>query len=186
MFRLFSTAIDVASGVFAVLPFLILLEILARRVIPSLPLKHLIGDGLLCCALTAALSVAGVPERLLLFLPAGLLLPLLFSPFQRLPHCAFYGLGLSLAVEALHLFSLRSSGLAGLCADTLGILAGYGLFRLFSALAPGVRSVCLLPDGSLERFPSLKKECAALTVSALAAALFLTPVMKGMFWSILL
>lgn len=58
MLQLLTYLIDIASGVLAVLPFLILLEIMAYRLIPSLPLQHLLGDGLLCLILAALLSRA--------------------------------------------------------------------------------------------------------------------------------
>ena len=56
-----SLFIDAASGALAVLPFLIILEIVARRLIPFLPLRHLVGEGMLSFLLAALLSVAQVP-----------------------------------------------------------------------------------------------------------------------------
>ena len=81
--------IDAASGVLAVLPFLIILEIAARRLIPVLPLRHLAGAGLLSFLLAALLSVAHVPG--LYQFCAGLRFSLV--PFSQIPvHPLWYAL----------------------------------------------------------------------------------------------
>ena len=48
MYYFLTILIDTGAGFFSMLPFLILLEILARKEIPYIPLKHLIGDGIFC------------------------------------------------------------------------------------------------------------------------------------------
>ena len=184
MLQLLTYLIDIASGVLAVLPFLILLEIMAYRLIPSLPLQHLLGDGLLCLILAALLSLTGVPGFLewkidfkinlipfsdisaapmqyffcfLLFLLPGFILALLY-PVLRSRRCILYGFLLSFTIELLRIFSVHSSSVDHLIVNTAGIFAGYALYMLICRFFP------------------------ALTASALAGALILSPVMKGMCW----
>lgn len=204
--------IDIASGVLAVLPFLILLEIMAYRLIPSLPLKHLLGDGLLCLILAALLSLAGVPGFFewkidctvnlipfsditaaplqylfcfLLFILPGFILPLLYPTLHNRRYCLLYGFLLSFTIELLRIFSVHSSSVDHLIVNTAGIVAGYALYMLICRFFPGFGASCLLPTECLRKHPSLKWEHVALTASALAGALVLSPVMKGMCWHML-
>ena len=64
MYYFLTILIDTGAGFFSMLPFLILLEILARKEIPYIPLKHLIGDGIFCFF---SLSNSG-PDRGAVFL----------------------------------------------------------------------------------------------------------------------
>lgn len=197
--------IDAVSGVLAVLPFLIILEIAARRLIPFLPLRHLVGDGILSFLLAALLSVAQVPGlyefcadlqfsltpfsqiRLypfwyalyfLFFFAVGAILPLLFSFFQKMSVCILYGLGISLLVELLRIFTLHTSGVDALIAAAAGIWGGYAFFLLLRRFFPAFCSSCLLTADCLSVHPSLKWESAMLTLSALGSALLFAPLIR--------
>lgn len=209
MLQLLTYLIDIASGVLAVLPFLILLEIMAYRLIPSLPLQHLLGDGLLCLILAALLSLTGVPGFLewkidfkinlipfsdisaapmqyffcfLLFLLPGFILALLYPVLRSRRRCILYGFLLSFTIELLRIFSVHSSSVDHLIVNTAGIFAGYALYMLICRFFPNFGTSCQLPQECLSKYPSLKWEHMALTASALAGALILSPVMKGICW----
>ena len=112
MYYFLTILIDTGAGFFSMFPFLILLEILARKEIPYIPLKHLIGDGIFCFFLSAILALTGVPSfyemrlpsgwnvapfqsiladpiqslgKILLFLPMGFLLPLCSGNIRSRP-----------------------------------------------------------------------------------------------------
>ena len=197
--------IDAASGVLAVLPFLIILEIAARRLIPVLPLRHLAGAGLLSFLLAALLSVAHVPGLyqfcaglrfslvpfsqipvhplwyalcFLFFLLLGTILPLLFTFFQKMGVCILYGFGFALTIELLRIFTLHSSGVDALIAAAGGACCGYFIFLLIRRMFPGFCASCLLTADCIRRHPALKWEGCLLTLSALGSALLLAPLIR--------
>lgn len=214
MFFFISILIDAGAGILSVLPFLILLEVLIRKLIPFLPLKHLIGCGIFCGFLSVVLSVTGVPaiyemqldininllpfvdltsntlqyiENILLFLPAGALLPLLYKKFQKLSRCALYGFLFSLAIELMQLFCFRTTDLDDLLTNTLGTIAGFGIFALLQKLYPPVADEFSIPAEKAEKLPALfELEVHFLTAAAWAGALLLTPVIKNIIWALVL
>lgn len=202
---MFSFFIDAVSGALAVLPFLIILEIAARRLIPILPLRHLIGDGIFSFLLAALLSIAQVPGfyefcadlefsfvpfsqitvhplwyglYFLFFLLLGTMLPLLFSFFQKMGVCILYGFGFALTIELLRIFTLHSSGVDALIAAVVGSFCGYSLFLLIRRMLPGFCASCLLTADCIRRHPALKWEGCLLTLSALGSALLLAPLIR--------
>lgn len=230
MYFIILLMIDAAAGFLSALPFLIILEILARRQIPALPLRHLIGDGIFCFFLSAILSVTGIPavyelkpgininlipfadlasntlqyaENLLLFLPVGFLLPVLFPHFRNALRCVRYGFFFSLAVELMQLFCLRATDIDDLIMNTLGCAAGYGLFLLLQNLCPALaqnfaplhtvneNAAEACPSGQVRRCNKkeppalLKLETHFLTAASWAGGLLLTPAIKELIWGIL-
>lgn len=213
MFFILSIIINATAGFLALLPFIILLEILAWKQIPALPLKHIAAGGVLCFFMSAILSVTGVPcifslqlhvalnlipfadigsntlqyiENMILFLPLGLLLPLLFPRYQKLRYCVLYCFLFSLAVELWQLFSFRVTDSDDLIMNTLGAVAGYGIFSLIRRLYPPIARDFTLPDKCLKEYPSLRFEMVFLTAAVWAGALFLTSFVKNLIWEIFL
>lgn len=214
MFFFISILIDAGAGFLSVLPFLILLEVLARKQIPFLPLKHLIGCGIFCCILSAILSITGVPavyemrfhadmnllpfadlasntmqyiENILLFLPVGALLPLLFKKFQKLSCCALYGFLFSLAIELIQLLGFRATDIDDLLMNTLGTMAGFAIFSLLQTLYPPVAGALSIAEEKAEKLPALLElEAHFLTAAAWAGALLITPVIKNIIWTLVL
>lgn len=206
--------IDAAAGLLSMLPFLIVLEILARRQIPSLPLKHIIGDGVFCLFLSAILSITGIPaiyglhfnpninllpfadltgnglqyiENLLLFVPVGLLLPALFSRFQKRSRCVAFGFFFSLSVEIMQLFSFRATDIDDLLMNTLGTLTGFALFTLLRRLCPSLSQSFLLPQDKLNELPALfELEAHILAAASWAGALLFTSAVTDLIWTLLL
>lgn len=224
MYLLLSLMIDIGAGFLSVLPFLILLEILARKQIPFISLRHLACDGIFCFFLSAILAVTGIPavydfhpditvnlrpfadlpdnalqyiENLLLFLPVGLLLPTLFPKYRNALRCTGYGFLFSLAVELLQLLSFRTTDIDDLLMNTLGCLAGYGLFQLFCHLFPTLSSTFVLPSEEdfdtaaqlsvhKEKLPALfELEAYFLTAASWAGALLLTSGIQDLIWSLI-
>ena len=214
MYDLLSILIDTGAGFLSMLPFLILLEILARREIPYIPLKHLIGDGIFCFFLSSILALAKVPSfyemrlpsgwnivpfrgileepaqavsKILLFLPLGFLLPLLFRKYQKPSRCLVYGILFSGAMELWQLFSFHSMNIDDLLLNALGMAAGYGLFALWCIIWPPTAEVMSLSDQTLASLPALLElETGILTAAACAGAFFMTSAVRGWIWKIFL
>lgn len=72
----------------------------------------------------------GLIMNLLLFVPLGTGLPLLFSNCS-FKQAAFTGFVLSLLIELGQLFNFRATDLNDLLMNTLGAAAGFGIYRLF-------------------------------------------------------
>ena len=73
--------------------------------------------------------------NIMLFVPFGLLCPLISNSFRRIGRTLLAGFGLSFIIEASQLFTLyRISDINDLIANTAGALIGYMLFALFVRL----------------------------------------------------
>ena len=73
---------------------------------------------------------AGFVLNILIFLPIGFMLPLLFNGFHRFTKTFAAGFLLSLAIEVSQLFKHRTTDVDDLIANTLGAVLGWVLFRL--------------------------------------------------------
>lgn len=69
--------------------------------------------------------------NVVLFLPAGFLLPLLWERCRGLKETALGGFLLSLAIECSQLFSYRTTDVNDLFTNTLGAVLGWALWRRF-------------------------------------------------------
>lgn len=66
-----------------------------------------------------------------LFVPSGIVLPVVFPRLDRLGKVLLAGAGLSLAIELLQLpFSVRSTDVDDLIQNCAGLILGYGLYAL--------------------------------------------------------
>lgn len=69
--------------------------------------------------------------NILLFIPLGLLCPLISRTFERARNMLFVGLGLSMFIEILQLFTLyRATDINDLLTNIVGTMIGYLCFRL--------------------------------------------------------
>lgn len=127
---------------------------------PRYGLCHTLGMILFALYLLAVCSVVGIPSiqfihldfsfnllplvdmlnepraillnllNVLLFVPLGLLLPAFWPDYRSLRRTALAGLGLSLSIELIQIFSWRLTDIDDLLTNTLGAVLGYLLFSL--------------------------------------------------------
>lgn len=71
--------------------------------------------------------------NVLLFVPLGFLLPAIWSRYRSLKKTLLIGLGLSLLIEILQIFTFRLTDVDDLLTNTAGAVIGYLLSRWFSA-----------------------------------------------------
>ncbi len=76
------------------------------------------------------LFVLNILGNLGVFVPIGLLMPLLWPRWRKWYKMALWGMGISCTIECLQVFTLRSVDVDDVILHTLGALAGYGLFLL--------------------------------------------------------
>lgn len=71
--------------------------------------------------------------NVVLFMPLGFLLPLIWIQYRTLSHTALAGFLFSLSIEIGQLFNHRVTDIDDLLMNTLGALIGFGIWRLFDA-----------------------------------------------------
>ena len=78
--------------------------------------------------------------NVLLFVPLGFLLPVLWKRFRSLLWTGLFGLSFSLSIELLQLLTLRATDVNDLMTNTTGTILGWLLGRLVLRLFPSIRS----------------------------------------------
>lgn len=110
-------------------------------------------------------------ENVVLFVPLGFLLPLIWKRYRRMGKTAAAGFLLSAAIELSQLFNRRFTDVDDLVMNTLGAVLGWALWRLFRALLRGERSG---PGAPLSGRPfAARHEACLLLVLAFAGVFFL-------------
>lgn len=72
--------------------------------------------------------------NILMFMPLGFLLPLIWKNFDKAYKAMLFGFCMSLAIELAQLMCLRTTDINDLIMNTLGTLIGYLCWKLFSLL----------------------------------------------------
>lgn len=215
MLHLQHLTISILSGFAGFLPLMALLFHLQKKKQHQLPRAHQAGAVLYGCYILAVLSAAGTPSvcgltpdfsvvllpfadlsssltqyvlNLILFVPLGLLLPLLWSRYRSLKKVILTGFLFSFLIEWSQLFCFRTTDINDLLMNTAGAAAGYLLYLL-------QRNTCSLADWlsvskSLETegaaSPLVAQEAAICTAAAWLSMFFVEPFVSSLLWNILL
>lgn len=78
----------------------------------------------------------GTISNVILFIPIGFFLPLLWKKYEHAGRTILTGFGVSLLIELLQLFTFRASDITDLITNTLGTLIGYGICLSVHMLMP--------------------------------------------------
>ena len=108
--------------------------------------------------------------NVLLFVPLGILLPLLWKRFKNPIRTVFIGLFVSVVIEFLQLFTYRATDINDLMTNTLGALIGWCIGRIL---------LCFL------RIPGdsgKKRDVYAVFGIAFSVMFFLQPVIEMLTW----
>lgn len=73
-----------------------------------------------------------------LFVPLGMMLPFLWADYSSLKRTAHFAFLLSLTIELLQIFTYRLTDINDLIANTLGAVAGFGVYRLVADRFPAL------------------------------------------------
>ncbi len=74
--------------------------------------------------------------NVVLFIPLGFFLFLLWKPFRRASNVLLAGFMFSLTIELLQIFTLRATDVNDLITNVAGAMAGYGLGRILTKVHP--------------------------------------------------
>lgn len=75
--------------------------------------------------------------NIIMFMPLGFLLPLLWNKYRRIPALVCTGLGFSLMIELSQLLNRRVTDIDDLFMNTLGTLIGFFIWKLLYKILPG-------------------------------------------------
>lgn len=74
--------------------------------------------------------------NIILFMPLGFLLPVIWEEYRPMKRTVFMGLALSIIIEALQIFTFRLTDIDDLITNTLGTILGYYVGKMFSFKMP--------------------------------------------------
>ena len=154
MIRFLGIGMDCISSMLMLAPAaLLILKLSGRR----LKNKHMFFLLLYLCVLTGIYSVTGIPDikdcsfdftlnliplvdvlsspdqyllNILMFLPVGFLLPLLWDEYQDFRHLMGFCCFLTVFIEVAQVFTFRTTGVDDLLTNLLGAALGYALIHL--------------------------------------------------------
>ena len=70
-----------------------------------------------------------------MFIPSGVILPVLFKKLQSFPRTLLVGAAISLCIEIIQLpFAVRASDVDDLIQNVLGVATGYGIYKLATVI----------------------------------------------------
>lgn len=112
--------------------------------------------------------------NVLLFVPLGFLLPVLWKRFRSFLWTGLFGLSFSLSIELLQLLTLRATDINDLMTNTTGTILGWLLGRLVLRLFPSIR-------------PSWKTGELAIVFGVTLAVMFLAqPFLAEIIWNLII
>jgi len=190
----------IAIGLVPILLALAIFHIVRRRGSDEKMTKsHLFGSLAFCGALVAVLVVTGIPSvfemrlepdmnfvpfidivkvtfqyflNVMLFVPFGFLLPMLWRQFERWHVTVLCGFALSLFIELAQLFSFRVTDIDDLIMNTLGSAVGYFLFRLVRRFFPKISAASVERRGAWRWEPWLCLGGAIVSMMVIAPWIF--------------
>ena len=111
--------------------------------------------------------------NVLLFVPFGFLLPVLWTRFRGFKSTVLFGLCVSAAIELLQIFTFRATDINDLITNTLGTLLGW----IVGSLAAG-KLPALFPKRSV-------KDLWILIACVFAVMVFVHPPLSNYLWSLI-
>lgn len=170
--------IEAFLGLLAMMPFIIIFQIFENKSSIQIPMSHILGIYPFAFLISGIWSLTGVPsiatinvdfnvnlipfadifsnyiqyvQNIVLFIPLGFMLPLLWSKYQNPRKALVCGFLLSLVIELMQLLNFRATDIDDLLMNTLGTGIGYLLFWGGRKLFPKVAEYfCLKVEGQLE------------------------------------
>jgi len=112
--------------------------------------------------------------NVLLFVPLGFLLPVLWEKYRTWKKTVLFGLGMSLVIEVLQIFTFRATDINDLITNVFGTFLGSALAGVLLNRVPGIRRE--------ERSGELVIVCGI----TFAVMFFAHPFLSGLMWKLIL
>lgn len=126
-------------------------------------------------------------ENIVLFMPLGLMPPLIWRPYETLWKTALCGIAFSLLIEMSQLFNERVTDIDDLLMNTLGTLIGWAIFRLLKNNVSKLRQrICVLRN-TAEKTPLFLRNEACLYMAIAFAGMFFvfSPFLRSLIYPLL-
>lgn len=205
MLRLLSIFIDVFSAAIIVIPVLLILQKFLWKSSPGKRKILILLFSLYLCAVFSITGIPAVNNlvldfsfnpvpflditgsgiggfikgfllNILLFIPLGMMLPVLWDKCKDLRYTLLFGLGLSALIETLQIFTLRLSDIDDLIANMIGAAAGFAVTWLLNRRKP---------YGENDTGSGAKELFGTLSLS-FAVMFCIEPFISNMLWEIIL
>ena len=130
------------SGYIFIVPILLLYFLSLKKVERKQSLFHIIAVFLFCYYLFGILTVTGITGpidtmlNIILFVPLGFFLPLLYEKYNKIKSVVLTGFLFSLSIEIIQMFDWGSSDINDLMTNTIGACLGYLIYYLLSKVMP--------------------------------------------------
>lgn len=111
--------------------------------------------------------------NIILFVPLGIMLPLLWKKYNTLKATLMFSFGMSLAIELLQILTYRATDINDLIANTFGAVLGYFVFRGTSYIIPVIT-----------KFKRKKNEIAVVILSVFVVMFFIQPYIATLYYKI--
>lgn len=204
MIRFLGIGMDCISSMLMLAPAALLILKLSGRQLKN---KHMFFLLLYLCVLTGIYSVTGIPDikdcsfdftlnliplvdvlsspdqyllNILMFLPVGFLLPLLWDEYQDFRHLMGFCCFLTVFIEVAQVFTFRTTDVDDLLTNLLGTALGYALIHL-----PAKRWNIRLPLNIDNDYEEKHGQWVYLLVLFLQQ-FFVQPYWSAFFWDTLL
>lgn len=115
--------------------------------------------------------------NVLLFIPLGIALPILWKPFKALKSTVFFGFSSSLIIELLQILTFRATDINDLITNTTGTFLGFLCSKVLLRVFPSAKGIA---DNA-----EIKDLFLLLTIE-LAVMFFLYPFVSAALWDLLL
>lgn len=114
--------------------------------------------------------------NIILFLPMGFLLPVIWEEYRSVTKTACMGLAVSVSVEFLQIFTFRLTDVDDLIMNTLGTILGYFIARLISFRLPWELS-------GNDKNRAVKYEAVMILCIVFLIGFFLKPLVSDALWN---
>lgn len=111
--------------------------------------------------------------NILLFVPLGIMLPFLWKKYRTLKATLIFGIGMTISIELLQIFTFRATDINDVIANTLGTVLGYFIFHTASKLCP-----------SVTKFAKEEHEISVVILSVCVIMFFVQPYLAAIYYQI--
>lgn len=117
--------------------------------------------------------------NIILFMPLGFLLPIIWKEYHSYKKTVMTGLILSIIIEILQIFTFRLTDIDDLITNTLGAILGYSIAKIIL-----VRVSYKISKISNDN--TVKNEAVIILILAFLISFLLKPLVSNLLWEILL
>lgn len=163
------------SAVFSVVGIPSLTTIHIDLIFNLIPLIDIINDPIA--------YIVNTLLNILLFVPLGFLMPIIWKEYRSMKKTVLFGLGLSAMVEVLQMFTWRLTDIDDLIFNTIGAVAGYYIYILFLKFKPKKGNAELIAASEVSES---KLELPIIFSTVFLIMFLVQPVISGALWDIIL